>query len=324
MRTLILSRPDRVGDVVISTSCLAPVRETFPGAKIYFVAAERMRPLLENHPLLAGFISLAGDLALEFKRLQPSAMVHLHPDRDCYAAADRAGVPVRIGYPIRHQSRLLTHAVPDRRKEGLQHEAAYNFDLLRALDVPQPPKFTPVIHLSETSRDSLQKKLPWKLEVTRFVVLNPTAHSKFARWPASRFLDLAVRLKKEFDLLPVFIGADADDSVPHPSGSCLNLAGKTDLGELGWLLKHAAVTVTNDTGPSHLAAAVGCPLVTLFGRTAALYGPVRWRPLTDKAVVIAHPLPTRHFERRTTHWQRCFAAISVDEAAAGVREAMAL
>ncbi len=132
MRTLILSRPDRVGDVVISTSCLAPIRAKYPGVAIHFVAAERMRPLLEGHPLLAGYIPLSADLTAEFQCLNAEAIVHLHPHEGCYLAAHRAGVPRRIGYPVRTQNHLLTDVIPDRRKEGLQHEAAYNFDLLRA------------------------------------------------------------------------------------------------------------------------------------------------------------------------------------------------
>jgi len=323
MRTLIISRPDRVGDVVISTSCLAPIRRQYPGAKIYFVAAERMRPLLEGHPFLAGFISLSSDLTAEFRRIDASAIVHLHPHKECYQAARRAGVPIRIGYPARFLNRHLTRVIAERRKEGLLHEAAYNFDLLRPLKITPPEKFAPAVQLPESGLHALQRKLPWPLASTRFAVLGPSAHSKFARWPVERFLGVARRLQKEFDLLPIFIGANANDSIPPGASNYLNLAGQTDLAELGWLLRHARVLVTNDTGPAHLAAAVGCPQVTLFGRNAPLYGQVRWRPLSDKAVVLAKPLSRKPFEGRAAHWQRCFAAISEEEVAAAVRQILA-
>src|ERR1017187_7523610 len=71
---LLIARPDRVGDVIISTSCLAPVRKAFPRGTIYFLAAERMRPLLENHPDLTGFISDEAQIA----RLMPDAIIHPH------------------------------------------------------------------------------------------------------------------------------------------------------------------------------------------------------------------------------------------------------
>lgn len=322
MRTLIISRPDRIGDVVISTSCLAPVREKFPHAKIYFVATDRMRPLLENNPLLAGFIPLSANLTTEFQRLHASAIVNLHPNKDCYAAAARAKIPIRIGYPLRFLNRHLTHKIPERRKQGLLHEAVYNFDLLRVLDVLPPKELSGHVHLAESSRASLQKRLPWPLASTPFAVLHPTAHSKFARWPAERFAKVADHLKTDFGLLPVFIGSDPTDSIPPHSFSFLNLAGQTDLGELGWLLKHARVLITNDSGPGHLAAAVGCPVITLFGRTAPLYGPTRWRPLSDRAIVIASPLPRKRFESRHDHWRRCFADVQVSQVIAAVRQTL--
>jgi len=324
MRTLILSRPDRVGDVVISTSCLAPIHEKHPGASIYFVAAERMRPLLEDHPLLAGFIPLTADLTNEFRNLNASAIVHLHPDKECYVAAAQAGVPTRIGYPARFLNRCLTHPVKERRQEGRQHEAAYNFDLLHELAVPLPETLSANIHLAESSRATLQAKLPWPLAATRFAVVHPTAHSKIARWPMRRFVELAGRLQKDFALMPVFVGAEMNDSMPEGTPHFLNLTGKTDLGELGWLLRHALVLVTNDSGPGHLAAAVGCPVVAIFGRTAPMYGPVRWRPLSDRAVVVSQSLERKRFEGRDAYWRRCFAAIEVHEVEAAVRSLMAV
>ncbi|MDB6022092.1 MAG: lipopolysaccharide heptosyltransferase [Pedosphaera sp.] len=322
MRTLILSRPDRVGDVVISTACLAPIREKFPHAKIHFVAAERMRPLLEGHPLLAGFIPLTANLTSEFQRLNASAIVHLHPDPDCYAAAARAKIPVRVGYAIPLLNRHLTHKIKDQRRAGVKHEAEYIFDLLSVLEVSPPSKLSQNVHLPEAALVSLQSKLPWPLASTPFAVVNPTAHSKIARWPVKYFLELAGRIESEFGLLPVFIGADAHDSIPSGSSPHLNLAGKTHLGELGWLLRHARVLVTVATGPSHLAAAVGCPVVAIFGRTVPPHGPARWRPLSEKAIVIASTFARKRLEDRDAYWRRCYAAIGVDEVAAAVRQSL--
>ncbi|HZV33086.1 MAG TPA: glycosyltransferase family 9 protein [Verrucomicrobiae bacterium] len=322
MRTLILSRPDRVGDVVISTSCLPPIREKYPDAKIYFVAQERMRPLLQNHPLLDGFISLSADLQSEFRRVNASAIVHLHPDADCYIAAVKNTIPIRIGYPVRFLNCHLTHRIKERRKEGLQHEAAYNFDLLAAIDVELPKKLFASVHLPENSRETLQRKLPWPIASTAYAVLHPTAHSKIARWPTERFLQLAEWLKKKFGLQPVFIGAEANDFIPTNASNFQNLSGKTDLGELGWLLKHARLLVTNDSGPGHLAAAVDCPVVAIFGRNAPLYGPVRWRPLSDRAIIVSKPLQRKRFEARQAHWRRCFAAIEISDVQSAVMQVL--
>jgi ADP-heptose:LPS heptosyltransferase len=315
---LLIARPDRVGDVIISTSCLAPLRQAFPRGEIYFLAAERMRPLLDNHPDLTGYISDP----LHIASIKPDAIVHLHPDKECYVAAHNAGIPVRIGYRHKSLSKHLTQALEDRRTEGLKHEAEYNFDLLQLLGVVQPARLESNGHLPESALGSLRAKLPCPLESTRFVVLNPSAHSPVARWPIEYYVRLADKLQSEYGLVPVFIGADSDDCVPAIPSRFLNLAGKTDLGELGWLLKHARGLVTRDTGPSHLAAAVGCPVVVIFGRTAPMYGPTRWRPLTEKAVIVAKSVPRKRWESQEKHWRRSFAAIHVDEVEAAVRQAL--
>jgi ADP-heptose:LPS heptosyltransferase len=312
----LIARPDRLGDVIISTSCLAPLHQAFPRGELFFLAAERMRPLLDNHPDLSGFISDAAQIA----SLRPDAIVHLHPDKECYLAAQRAAIPIRIGYRQKSLGKYLTHSLDDRRKEGLKHEAAYNFDLPQLIGVRPPVRLEPRVYLPESALDSLRAKLPWPLESTPFAVLNPSAHSTVARWPIEYFLRLADKLQSEHGLLPVFIGVDTDDSIIDTR--FLNLAGKTDLAELGWLLKHARVLVTRDTGPSHLAAAVGCPVVVIFGRTAPIYGPTRWRPLTEKAVIVTKSVPRKRWESQEKYWRRSFAAIQVEEVEAAVRQAL--
>jgi ADP-heptose:LPS heptosyltransferase len=317
---LLVVRPDRVGDVIISTSCIGPIRDAFPRGQLHFFAAEPMRPLLDGHPKLAGFVSNPAKMS----ELHLDAVVHLHPDEACYRAAARTCAPIRIGYAVRSLNRFLTHPLADERSAGVKHEAAYNFDLLRLLGVAQPPQLSANVHLPESNRATLQAKLPWALDSTRFAVLNPSAHSKVARWPAEYFSRLADLLRNDRGLQVVVIGADGGDSLPPLGGEYVNLAGKTDLGELGWLLKHARVLVSRDTGPSHLAAAVGCPVVVIFGRTAPLYGPTRWRPLTEKAVIVARSLARRPLERRDAYWRRCFAAISVDEVYEAVQQALSM
>jgi ADP-heptose:LPS heptosyltransferase len=316
---LLIARPDRVGDVIISTSCITPIRHFFPRCALYFYAAERMRPLLEGHPDLDGFLSNPSRIGT----LHLDAVIHLHPDAGCYRRARDANVPVRIGYEQRFLTRYLTHSLPDRRSEGVKHEAAYNFDLLKLLGLPQPEHLAPNVHLPESARDSLRIKMPWSLESTAFAVLNPSAHSPIARWPVEHFLRLANWLDKELNLKPVFVGTDATDSRVGAGTHHLNLAGQTNLAELGWLLKHARLLVTRNTGTSHLAAAVGCPVVDLFARPGDMYGPSRWRPLTEKAVVIAKFTPRRPWESRDHHWQRSFAAITVDDVMDAVRQILA-
>lgn len=318
---IVLVRPDRVGDVVLSTSCLAALRRRFPRASLCFVAHERMRPLLDGHPDVDRFLASSRAEPGVLRELGPDVVVHLHPDAAwCRAWAD-AGVPIRIGYGGDRLARFLTHSLPDNRLNGQKHEAESNLDLLAVLGVTPGGPLVPVVHLPEAARVSLQQTLPWSLENTSYVVVNLTAHSTVARWPAARFVELARWLVSTQQLHVIVTGADGEDPSVRQfrrmwreeRREFCDLAGRTDLAELGWLLHHARVVITRNTGTSHLAAAVGCPVVDLFGRPGAIYGPTRWRPLTEKAVIVTGFLPRCRFESRARHWQRCFESISVEE-----------
>ena len=267
--------------------------------------------------MLNGYVSLASDLRAEFTSRHASAIVHLHPNKKCYRAAKDAAIPIRIGYPLNAYSNdELTHVIEDRRAHGLQHEGAYNFDLLKVLGVERPTKLEPSVHLTEVSKRSLQGKLSWDLESTRFTVLAASAHSPHRRWPKERFREAADRLQAEYNLLPVFVGSSSDE--PNAWQHC-SLVGKTDLAELGWLLRYAHLLITNDTGPAHLAAAADCSSLVIFGRTTLPYGPTRWRPLSEKAAILTKPIRKRFLEGNSSYWKRSFAAISVDDVLTAAR-----
>jgi ADP-heptose:LPS heptosyltransferase len=323
---IILSRPDRVGDVIIATACLPPLRQQRPGERIVFVAREVMRPLLEDHPLLDRFIPIPSDanvLTSVFREQETTAFVHLHPDRICQWAGWRAGIPERIGY---RSSLLLdwtlTVRQDDRRHEGRWHEAQYNFDLLATIGIRPPPiaELRPAVHLADRCRDSLETKLAavGGSDMGKYIALNPTAFSPTHRWPAENFAWLAQALHSSCERI-VLVGERADDPsvatlralLSNLSGNVVDLGGRLNLGELGWLLRDAALLVSRNTGTTHLAAAVGCPTVELFGRLEPAYGPARWRALGDRIRgVNAPPLVRGRFESKQAFWQRSFASIS--------------
>ena len=331
---LLLCRPDRVGDVIIATSCLEPIRQQRPGEHLVFVAREAMRPLLENHPLLDGFIALPspGDaqavpaLAEQFLPLSADALVQLHPDRLSQTAALLAGVPRRIGYRSGFWlDRTLTDRLPDSRRAGRRHEAEHNFDALARLGILPPPPETlrPQVHLPASWKESLRLRLVaagfegFDEPGSNYAVLNPTAYSLDHRWPPEHWAWLARELRDR-DFERVFlVGESVDDpsarKLRHllgPVPGVLDLSGQTNLAELGWLLRSARVFVSRNTGSTHLAAAVGCPIVELFGRLEPTYGPGRWRALGERTESVATGVgPRRWLESRRAFWRRGHAGI---------------
>ena len=343
LRRLLIVRPDRVGDVVISSSCLPLVRDALPHTEIFYAARPVMAPLFEDHPDLGGFVPLPPPGASFFKGLfalrrrlaegKFDAVVSLHPDPQVYLAAWLAGIPQRMGYKEGWTDWTLTRTVPDRRREHQMREASYNFDLLRPLGIDyrerDEDRLRAAIALQRAARETLKQKLEELVagRLRHYVCLHPTAFSPIARWPVAHYLELARLLRTRHGVAIVLVGHQQDDPAHREfragaQGAGLpfvDLTGKIDLAELAWLLKGSLALVTRDTGPSHLAAAVDCPVVVLFGRVGPPYGPTRWAPLGHNVEVLKSRATRRAGESRDAFFRRTFAEIPV----ADVYEAVA-
>ncbi len=301
--------------------------------RLGFVAREVMRPLLEGHPLIDRFFALGQGtraLARQFSEAKPAGIVHCHPDSVCQIAAWVTGIGRRIGYKASWRTDwTLNTRFPDRRLEGRQHEALAQFDLLAPLGVTAPPleSLQPSVHLAERWRETLQARMGGKTGGA-YLVLNPTAHSLTHRWPAAHFAWLARELQGAFERT-FLVGQDAGDPSVAALRTALegslpgfaDLSGKLNLAELGWLLRGARLLVTRNTGTSHLAAAVDCPTVELFGRLEPAYGPNRWRALGARFEIVT-PLPgiaRARNESKRAFWERSYREIPREAVLAACR-----
>jgi ADP-heptose:LPS heptosyltransferase len=319
MKRLVLSRPDRLGDVLITSSLLPALRAALPDTEIYWLAEEPFRCLFDAHSLLTGFLT-KNSAAEAFQTLQPDAVVHFHPDKVVEEAAMVAKVPMRLGYRSSWFGSSLTQTVPDHRARGLKHEAVYAAALLQRLGLEiQPSK--PCIHLSKESLARLQSKVSWSLASTNYVVINPTAHSPTLRWPWQRFLEVAQWLVREHHLVPVLTGFSTDDVDGQALQAALqetgiaheNLLGQLALDELAHLLHRARLLISRNTGTSHLAAAVDCPQVEIFGRFTGRYSVTRWQAQSPLSQRLVPDLVQSWWEPNPLYWSRCARGITVDQ-----------
>ena len=299
---ILVTRTDRIGDVVLSTPVLEALRMRFPQAWIAVMVAVDTRELVEGNPYIDEVIvydklgpekSWLGTwrFAREIYKKDFDIAIHLHPTNRVHWVSYLARIPVRLGYRYKNY-RLLTNVIPHLKQEGKKHEAQYNFDLLAPLGINPPEHPEPHIPLSETAHQQLEKiKSEAGLAGHSYVVLSPGSSCPSKMWAPSRFAELGNLVAKKYQVPVVLIGSEKEKALASQISSWMdakpvNLAGRLTLGETAWLLKGSRLLVSNDSGPVHIAGAVGTPVISIFGRKQPGLGPVRWGPLAPNSKVI--------------------------------------
>jgi heptosyltransferase-2 len=326
VRDLLVRAPNWVGDAVMSLPVLAGLNRIFPQADITVLAARRVAPLFQGLPGVTEVVTypasrgkwqvlwnLRGrfDLALTLPNSLESAL-----------GLWLVGVPIRLGYAADARRPLLNLAVSGRRQLAGLHLVFYYLGLLQALE--EVEVFTPpTLHLREEETEAAARLLaaaapgsgPW-------VGLSPgAAYGPAKRWPPERFAALGRELRREFGAHLVLLGGPEEGPVAaqvkeHLDWPVLNLVGKTDLRQALAILSRLQLLVTNDSGLMHAAAALGAPLVAVFGST----DPATTGPFTDKAAVVRHPLPCAPcFQRHCDQGYPCLTNIGVEEVLAAAR-----
>jgi lipopolysaccharide heptosyltransferase II len=293
-KRILIVRLDRIGDVLISTPVIKNLRDAYPDSYIAFMVAPYAREIVEGNPYLNDVViydkkgnekDLPGNLKFIWylRRKKFDIAVILHPTERAHIVTFLAGIPERVGYN-KKLGFLLTKKIPHVKQYGLKHEAEYSQDVLRYIGVEPKDRtlYIPLDRTSERKIDSMFSEAgigPKDL----CIAINPGASCASKRWPAARFAKVADGLIKKYGAKIVIIaGVEdkifAEETAGLMSSACLNLAGRTGIGDLASVLKRVKLFISNDSGPVHIACAVGTPVVSIFGRSDRGLSPERWGP----------------------------------------------
>lgn len=300
---ILITRTDRIGDLILSTAVFPEIRKKFPKAWIAALTFLEHREILEGNPYLdevvlydkkgwekgwLGNLKFAKQLAAKKFDL----VVHLHATNRMHWVTWLARIPICIGWD-RRTAWALTRSYPDVKKQGKKHEAEYNFDLLEALGIATPTYPETYFPISERAQTSLNElllhhKIPTDLP---WVILAPGASCPSKMWPAQRFGNFANTWNEKNPSIFIGIGGRQDRPLMKKIREASHVpfydfSGRLSLGMLGALLKRASLMISNDSGPAHVAAAVGTPVLSIFGRNQPGLSPRRWQPLGKKASYI--------------------------------------
>ncbi|MFH1678975.1 MAG: lipopolysaccharide heptosyltransferase II [Candidatus Omnitrophota bacterium] len=284
MQKILVVSTNWFGDALFLFPLLAVLKENFPGSFLAVLSVPRIKGVFQSNPYVDKIIiydekgkqgNLISRLAFIFKlrRQEFDKAFILKPSLSRSLILKFAGIKQIIGFDNPKSNWLLRVRVPQPEKP--LHKIDYFLTILEYLGLKVSKRryeFSP----SDKDRDYInslfsREKIALNLPL---IVINPGGNWLPKRWLPDKFAELIKRIKDKFPANIVITGAGKDrplaDGIIKKSGKDVyNFAGETSLGQIGALMERADIVISADSGPMHIAAAVGKKVIALFGPTSA-------------------------------------------------------
>ena len=317
---ILLIRLSSLGDIVLTTPAIRAVRARFPDAYIAMLVAKQSAEILYENPHLNEIITF-DRLAKHKDTGEMLRIIRLLRERKFTLAIDLqrkfrtemlmyfSGATERVG-----KGKFCSVRVSER---GNKHATAHYFDLLHASGIPAEDQRLELF-LSESERLDASQRFDTagvndgQLKVGFF----PGAGWKLREWMPERFAGIGDKLVEHFNANILIFGGSKETGLVQTVANLMNaraisFAGNLQIRQLAACLEKCDLFLTNDTGPMHIAAAVGTPTVSLFGPG----NHIRFQPLGTQHQTIRHAVPCSPCKQFTDKCQDniCMKGIGVDE-----------
>jgi lipopolysaccharide heptosyltransferase II len=339
LRTIVIRAPNWVGDAVMALPALRELRRIFADSHIALAARPWVEGLFDGERLADSLISLddaqgffgratrliseAGSL-----RCEEFDLAVLLTNSFGTALAARAGNVKKIaGYATDARRVLLNQVIPFEPDYKTHHHVRYYLNIAAhietvimgssSVDFQNEPRLTATKEQIRNAKTLLERfGVAVGAGRSAILVINPGAtNSSAKRWPAERFAKTADSLGERQAFQTVIVGTRGDKPIAEDVARQMRthaavIAGETSIAELKGVLACARLVISNDTGTSHVSAALGVPTVVVFGPTEH----VSTRPLSRRAAVVRHDVecsPCMLRECPIDH--RCMIRVEVED-----------
>ena len=329
-KRILIVRTDRIGDVLLSTPVIKALRENYPNAYMAMMVSPYAKDIVDGNPYLdeviiydKGGLHKSWPRSIKFsrnlKKKRFDLALVLHPANRVHLVTFFARIPRRIGYD-RKLGFLLTDRIKHTKQLGEKHQLEYALDLVRYLGIEPKDKnlFMPIKPESEKRVEELFQQGGIN-KTDKLLAIHPGASCPSKIWPNERFADAAARLIERYGFKVLVIAGPKDlalaqSLIKHMHKPAVNLAGKTSVSQLASVLKRCNLFISNDSGPVHIAASVGTPVISIFGRNQKGLGPVRWGPTGKKDKILHKEVGCIEcLAHNCTKKFACIKAITVDD-----------
>ncbi len=313
MRILLVSTT-AIGDTVMATPFIRAVRKQYPEAHITIFAHQKRMAVLENNPHFNFLLPYYGKGKKLFRTLSAlrksnfDLAIVLHAnDPDIVPLVRWSGAPQRVGWGESKWAKLFTYTI--HRTDPPEHFMFHKKRLLESIGIPVKDLHTEIFFKPEDELPFHRDIRPWLKKASAkdgYVVMHTGGTNPQKWWPLDGFFSMAQHIFEKQGLPTIFIGDN--DSLAALSShkqfdSTRHFAAKDcTIRQSAFIIKQAHKMLTTDSGPMHLAFAVGCPTLSLFGLThPSIHGPCF--DLNLHRAIRHHPLSSLTLEEVIQAWE---------------------
>jgi heptosyltransferase II len=335
IQNILVRSTNWIGDAVMTTPALAAIRHSFPKARITILATPLVAQLFSPHDLVDDVMvydrqgrhkGVAGRfrIASELRARRFDLAILLQNAIDAALITKLAGIPRRMGSRTDGRGFLLTHGFAHKTLDSRLHHVDYYLEMLKSFGITGTEKRQLLCPTDDEREAARERLLAAGIVPGDFLVgINPgAAYGSAKRWYPERFAAAGADLAQKWQAKLLVLGGPTEVAIARDiegelQGRCLNLAGKLTVRELMALIERCDFFLSNDSGPMHIAAAFGVPLVAIFGSTdhRTTY------PFSGNSVVVRKDFecaPCLKRECPTDH--RCMKAVLAEDVVAAAEE----
>jgi len=290
---VLVSRTDKIGDVVLTLPLINEVKRLIPNSKISFLISRKLENLIDGYKDVDKVFFIEDINIYNFLKLNKfDIAISVYPRKELAMAFYKAGIKIRVGTAYRLYSVLFNYRIKEHRKYADKHETDYNLNLLSFLgkEISYEKKF--FFKYTKEESGTLNNKLSsFKLD-DKYVVIHPGSKGSARDLPIDKMMRIPETIIKSYPEYKIILtGITHEKPITKLfkeiyKDRVIDLAGEISLRELLILIDKSSLFISNSTGPIHIAGALNKNIIGFYPNSAPMNA-ARWRPLSDNIKVIS-------------------------------------
>ena len=293
---VLVSRTDKIGDVILTLPLINEIKRLLPGSSITFLISRRLEELIAGYKdidEIKYIEDFGGSELLSYLKVKKfDIAISAFPRYELARTYFIADIPHRAGTAYRWYSFLFNRRIKEHRKHSVKHESDYNLGLLRFLtdDISFEKKF--YFSYKNEEYEVLRNLLTEKgFDInSKYIIIHPGSKGSAHDLPAEKFGEMTERFLDEFsDFRIAVTGSENErelaESLSKGNERVFNAAGLLTLRQLMIFIDKSRLFISNSTGPIHIAGALNKNIIGFYPNSAPM-NPERWKPLSENSVVM--------------------------------------